>query len=446
MSERRASDDAAVRDEAIRRWHELLRETPSDDRGLQLLRRISVGNRRVFVVARPFLMTPVRYEQERLACTLVGSALSKLSAAIWRDPSLLDELGVSDAERELVTIDPGFAELDVTDRFDGFVSKRLGFVELQGGAPGGVGLVDAAAKAFMETSVFEQVTGEYDFLPLEALGPLREALLETWREWGGAGDPTIGIVDWYDAPLLPEFELVRDSLRAAGLQALIADPRSLRFESGRLRQDSESIDLVYRRLTIFDTIARPDDTRALVDAARAGAVCVVNPYASDVMGHKSVFALLTDSSMDLGLTEAERNAVHNHVPWTRRLTAVATPGHDAVSTEYVVEHRADLVIKPAHGFEGHGVHLGWETEPKKWEGVVAKAAGSDYIVQKRVGAHREAFPRDEPGFPLQRYYVDTDPFVFRRRMGSVLVRLSTEGITNVAAGGSVVPSFLVFPR
>jgi hypothetical protein len=446
MSEHHSSDDAAVHADAIRRWHELLRSTPFDDPGLARLRQLRIGGRRWSTVVRPFLMTPVAYEQERLACGLVASALSKLSAAIWREPSLLDELGVSDAEKALVTIDPGFSELDVTDRFDGFVSKRLGFVELQGGAPGGVGLVDATAQAFMDTSVFERIAGEYELRPLEALVPFREALLETWAEWGGAGDPTIAIVDWEDAPMLDDFELIRDSLQAAGLKVLIADPRTLRFESGRLQHNSEAIDLVYRRLTIFDTIARPDETIALVDAARAGAVCVVNPYASDVMGHKSVFALLTDPARELGLTEAERNAVHNHVPWTRRLSTDPAVGHGAVSPEYVVEHRTELVIKPVHEFEGHGVHLGWDTEPEQWERAVAQAAGLEYVVQRRVGAHREQFPRDEPGFPLERYYVDTDPYVFRRRMGGVLVRLSTEGITNVSAGGSAVPSFVVSPR
>jgi hypothetical protein len=36
--------------------------------------------------------------------------------------------------------------------------------------------------------------------------------------------------------------------------------------------------------------------------------------------------------------------------------------------------------------------------------------------------------------------------VFRRRVGGVLVRLSRDGITNVSAGGSLVPTFLVRPK
>jgi uncharacterized circularly permuted ATP-grasp superfamily protein len=174
---------------------------------------------------------------------------------------------------------------------------------------------------------------------------------------------------------------------------------------------------------------------------------VINPFANDVMGHKSVFTMLTDPTLDLGLTSAERNAVRNHVPWTRRLSSNGSGETETtVSPDYVIEHQSSLVVKPVFDSSGHGVHLGWECDPHEWEQIVAQACDEEYIVQRRIWAHRERFPRNEPGFPLERFYVDTDPYVFRRRIGGVLVRLSRDGITNLAAGGSVVPTFLVVPR
>ena len=441
------SDDAALTAAAIGRWNHALRCLSETDPALERLRTLTMVGRPFCSVARPHLMTPVRYEAERLAVTLVGAALSKVSAAIARDHSLLDRLDVSDAERGLLTIDPGFTDLDVTNRYDGFVGKRLGFIELQGGAPGGLGMVDAASTTFMQSVAFQEVAAEYELEPFLVIDRLREALVEAWRDWGGEGDPTIAIVDWDHAPLMMEFEEIRDSLLEHGLKALIVDPRRLRFEGGRLCAGDETIDLVYRRLTMMDTVARPEDTKALVDAARAVAVCVVNPFANDVMGHKSVFALLTDPELDLGLTGAERNAVRNHVPWTRRLTADgAAETYTTVSAEYVLQNRESLVVKPVFDNEGHGVHLGWECDEHEWTVNVEQALAHDYIVQKRIWAHREHFPRNEPGFPLERFYVDTDPYVFRRRIGGVLVRLSRDGITNVSAGGSLVPTFLVTPR
>ena len=440
------SDDAALSAAAIGRWNHALRALDDLDPALERLRKLTVGDRPYCLVARPHLMTRVRYEAERLAVTLVASALSKLAAAISRDPSLLLQLDVSEAERDLLTIDPGFTDLDVTNRYDGFTGKRFGIIEMQGGAPGALAFVDEASKTFMETAAFEEVAGEFELESFSIIDRLREALVEAWRDWGGEGDPTIAIVDWDDAVMMAEFEEIRDSLRAHGLNALIVDPRQLRFEGGKLRAGDETIDLVYRRLTMMDTIARPEDTKALVDAARNVAACVVNPFANDVMGHKTVFALLTNPELGLELTSAELNGVHNHVPWTRRLTADGAPETETtVSAGYVAQNRESLVVKPVFDNEGHGVHLGWECDDHEWTVIVQQALGHEYIVQKRIWAHREHFPRNEPGFPLERFYVDTDPYVFRRRVGGVLVRLSRDGITNLSAGGSIVPTFLVSP-
>jgi uncharacterized circularly permuted ATP-grasp superfamily protein len=309
-----------------------------------------------------------------------------------------------------------------------------------------MGLVDAAAQAFMQTAVFEEMAGDYAIEPILAVPRLREAMLAAWRDWGGDGDPVIGIVDWSDGPLIGEFRLIRDHLLAHGLQTLIADPRELRFEGGRLRHGREEIDLVYRRVISQDCLARPDEVTPLVDAARAGAVCLVNPFASDVLSHKRIFDLMTDPAVDLGLSAAERGAIANHVPWTRRLVADDAAGEaDTVTRGWTVEHRAGLVVKPANDYGGHGVHLGWECDDAEWARLVDAALAEDTLVQRRVVDHVERFPADEPGFPLRAFHVDTDPYVFRGQMGGVLVRLSVDGVTNVTAGGSFAPALAIAP-
>lgn len=444
------SDDAALCHEAVTRWHHLLREgaLPADDPGLERLRGLTAyGDRRVMQVVRPHFITPARYESEALACALVARALAKVCAAVREDGHVLDELEVHGHERDLILIDPGFENPDVFDRFDAFASKRLGLVEVQGAAPGGVGYVDEAARAFQEMEIYARFSEELDAEPVLVAGPLRESMLTAWSDFGGDGDPSIAIVDWDDAPLMMEFELIRDDLVAAGLDTQICDPRRLRFEGGRLQGPGGPIDLVYRRLVIMDCLARPDDVKPLVDAARAGAVCLVNPFASDLMGHKSIFDLLTDEENDFGLTAPERNAVRNHVPWTRVLVSQAEP-HDrrTVGVEEVVEHRTSLVLKPVHDYGGHGVTLGWETDPREWEEIVSRAVADGHLVQRRIQAHREPWPYDAPEFPLRELYVDNDPYMFRGRMGGILARLSGSGVTNVTAGGSLAPTFLVRPR
>ena len=139
--------------------------------------------------------------------------------------------------------------VDVNDRYDAFFSKRLGFVEVQGASPGGMGFHDATARAFTETSVVRDASPRSS--SSNRCGcclPCAQAMLAAWRDWGGQGDPVIAIVDWADAPLMPEFEIIRDDLHRRRTAAFIADPQELTFSGGRLRCGETPIDLVYRRL------------------------------------------------------------------------------------------------------------------------------------------------------------------------------------------------------
>ncbi len=444
------SDEAVLTGEAVALWHRTVRHTDPDNPGRRRLRELRYGGRPVCRVTRPFLVTRPRLEAERLAVSLIGSALAKTLAAVHSSPELLDELGLTPAEQDLVSIEPGFSNTDVNDRYDAFFSKRLGFVEVQGASPGGMGFHDAAARAFTETAAYARVSEEFELEPLWVLPCLREAMLSAYRDWGGSGNPAIAIVDWSDVPLMPEFEIIRDDLLAAGIEAMIVDPRDLTLSGGRLRGgDGRPIDLVYRRLIIQDILARPQETRVLVEAARANAACIVNPFASDVLGHKSVFDLLTTRAREFGLTAAERSAVLNHVPWTRLLVPDDHgPGANTITREWAVVHRERVVLKPAHDYGGHGVHVGFECDETTWTEAVDEALslGEDTIVQFRIVPHAELFALDEPTHRPARFVVDNDPYVFRGRMGGMLARLGAAGVTNVSAGATFTPAFLLGPK
>jgi uncharacterized circularly permuted ATP-grasp superfamily protein len=109
----------------------------------------------------------------------------------------------------------------------------------------------------------------------------------------------------------------------------------------------------------------------------------------------------------------------------------------------VIEHRESVVLKPMHDYGGHGVHLGPTYDDAAWRKIVSDATGHEYLVQQLLEADRDTYPVDEPGFPLREFYVDTDPYTFRGRMQGVLTRLSPQRITNITAGGSMTPCFLL---
>jgi uncharacterized circularly permuted ATP-grasp superfamily protein len=281
-----------------------------------------------------------------------------------------------------------------------------------------------------------------------------EALLASYREWGGtASPPTLLIVDYRGVPTWAEFELLAAHFSSQGVPTVVADPRDLSFERGALFAKGRRIDLVYRRVLINDILARPDDCEALVEAYRRRAACVANTFRCKVPHKKAFFAVLTDEAHAALFTAEERAIIAAHVPWTRLLaeTKTTVDGRTVDLLEHVRAAREQLVIKPNDEYGGAGVVLGWEVDAAAWHAAIERAiSGSEgrWVVQRRIPVRREVFPIVEtPHRVVMRdFLVDLAPYIFRGRVAGFLTRLSSTGLANVTSGGGQVPSFVVTPR
>jgi len=54
-----------------------------------------------------------------------------------------------------------------------------------------------------------------------------QVLLNTFREWGGAGTPNIAILDWNDLPTTHEFVLLEEFFSGQGIPTLICTQEQL---------------------------------------------------------------------------------------------------------------------------------------------------------------------------------------------------------------------------
>ena len=109
-------------------------------------------------------------------------------------------------------------------------------------------------------------------------------------------------------------------------------------------------------------------------------------------------------------------------------------------------HKENLVLKPAHAAGGKGVCLGWKCDESQWAEALREAVDGEYIVQEKVEVTREGYPLLENGFALREFFEDTDPFCFPGGYSAVVSRISSAEITNVAQGGSIVPTFVIDAR
>jgi hypothetical protein len=444
---------------AIEHWDSLL----ADDRGLEgklpelrrwlVERELAVGERPLCTVLRPHLIEEGDFAHQADVAAHVISAVYKVRDALLSDQELArDTLGsFREAVGALLDLERRPAGDGALMRLDSSLARtELHFIELNADMPQGMGHNDGIVDFFEHLDTFGRFSKRFRSTPLRLEPPLLETLLAAWEEWGGTGKPRIATVSLREDPVRwTGLEIDTERFHRRGFDAVLCDAGELEFASGRLRHEGREIDLVHRVLLTGECVARRVEFAALLDAVHAGAVCMVNPFRSELLGHKAIFAMLTDPSRDFGFSAAEREAIRAHVPWTRRLVDGRTADPDGSEVDlvsHVRENREHLVLKPSHDYGGHGVRLGWREDDAAWEGAVARALEEDYIVQRRVRLHREEYPTMEGGESRERYFEDTDPFVFDGRVRGMLARLSPSEITNVHAAGSVVASFVVAPR
>jgi hypothetical protein len=444
---------------AIDAWHALLR--PDDELSPQSTRefdatmrarRLTFGDRVHCPFLRPFFLDAGEEARMRQAAETIAALGERVVHAALASRPLFDQLGMNEAETRLARIDPGYATSSTASRLDAFLlPDSLHFAEYNAESPAGPGYTQRLCELFDGLPVmsrFREGRSVRFYRPIESL---LEALIASYREWGGRADPpTMAIVDWREVPTWTEFEILQEAFVAAGVPTIVCDPRELSFEGGRLTALGRAIDLVYRRVLINDVVERPEECAALVSAYEARAVCVANTFQCKLAHKKAFFAVLTDPRNASLFSGEERAAIAAHVPWTRLVRDERTGrgGREMSLLELARADREQLVLKPNDEYGGKGVLLGWETSDGAWEaalnGALSDPAGS-WVVQERIPIRREVFPQfDADGHvTMPEVLVDFAPYLFRGRMSGFLTRLSATGLANVTSGGGQVPAFVV---
>jgi hypothetical protein len=444
--------------EAVAYYHKLLEDRELADTSLALLdeglerSKLIFGGRRLSPYLRPHFVREEDFARVVRVCETVWNAIEKVKDEAVRNNQLLDELGLTPIERELVAIDPGYRAVSPTARLDSFLTEEsYSFVELNGESPAGIAYADAAYEIFETLPVMKRFAEKYNVRRFQGRPLMLKVLLECHEEFLGRKPdraPHIAIVDLKGMPTMKEFELFREYFESQGYPSIIASPDELEFSNGRLRKREFEIDIVYKRLLVNEYLPIMNEHPALLDAYRAGAVCLVNSFRSKVIHKKALFAVLTDARYAGLFSSDEREAIAAHVPWTRQVRAGKSDYHgDEIDLlEFINERRDRLVLKPNDDYGGHGIYIGWNIDEIGWDEAMHNALGNgDYLVQERVPTAREVFPALTANGKINfiEQLVDLDPMLFNGKVGSAFTRLSSNELANVTAGGGMVPTFVI---
>ena len=445
--------------DAVAYYHSLLEDHDLAAASFQQLHdglernKLIFGGRPLSPYLRPHFITRSDWSRVKASCETIWCALQKVKDAAVSDDAILDELGITEIEKELVKIDPGYKQVSPTARLDSFLTdEAYSFVELNGESPAGIAFGDSAAEIFRSLPVMEKFAERYKVTGFDGRSKLLDVLLQCWSEFCGGNTerkPLIAIVDLKDLPTVKEFELFRDYFESAGYDAVICSPDDLEFDDGKLYFGSVAIDVVYKRLLVNEYLPIMNEFPALLDAYRAGAICMVNSFRGKLVHKKAIFAVLTNERFANLFSANERNALASHVPWTRKFREESTVfrGEPIDLVEWTRANYNNLVLKPNDDYGGHGITIGWSSTLVEWDGAIETALNDgDYLVQYRVSTAKETFPLmfDEFGkWGYVEQLVDLDPLLFNGVVGSAFTRLSTSELANVTAGGGMVPTFLI---
>jgi uncharacterized circularly permuted ATP-grasp superfamily protein len=449
-----ATNTRGLREPAIAEYHELLAAdetlTPATFQKLRSAmrkKRLLYGERPIGVALRPHLLDQKQFRALTLSAEHITSALEKVAAAVVQDPKLMDQVGLTDAERRMVLVDPGFSTAGVTTRLDAFVhGDEIKFVESNAENPSSLPDQEELNRLLFELPVMASFAQRYPLRQFSPVERLLETLLSTYGEWGGTGVPNIAILDWENLPTYHEFVLLRDRFAADGVPTIICSPDDLEYQQGQLRCGAFRIDLVYKRVIIHEFLARYDETHPLIRAYVNHDVCLVNPFRCKIMHKKAVFEMLTDTERQSWFATSEKEAISRSVPWTRRVSDRKTTrrGQKINLLEFIGRNRSRFVLKPNDDYGGHGVYFGGQLDEHEWDNAIESALSADYIVQDALDLHPELFPIfSETDWKLQPMFVDTNPFLFRGKVCGAMVRLSATPIVNVTSGGGETGFFVL---
>jgi hypothetical protein len=241
-------------DDAVARYNKLLESGPSSDlEWVESLHermesaKLSAGGRLICPFLRPNFISRRQFESlVKTGESLIG-AIDRMEQMVLANPALLSRLDLLPAEKMLASIDPGYQALEVAARLDTHLSNgSLHFVQYNADSPTGGGYADALADLFYDLPPMKEFRKRYSLAKIVSRKHLLQALLKSYKQFGGTRKPNIAIVEFraaYSAGQ-SEYELFRDYFREEGYNVEIVSPEQLEYRNRVLRRGPFEIDLV----------------------------------------------------------------------------------------------------------------------------------------------------------------------------------------------------------
>ncbi|MBV9293966.1 MAG: hypothetical protein JO145_00225 [Acidobacteriaceae bacterium] len=311
----------------------------------------------------------------------------------------------------------------MTSRLDAHLQNGSLFVRgFETCKPRALGFSELLADLFLDLPIVREFKrGRYKLSKIGGRKYLSAAILQTWKDFGGSGQPNIAIVEFGDqsASDSTEGHVLAELFHQAGFAARLVSPDQLEYHNGKLNAQDFQIDVVFRRLLTRELLVHFDLSHPLLRAYRDRAVCVVNNFRSELAQRRSLFDLVTDENVTAGLPFSDRRLIRTFVPWTRVVSQKKTryKEREVDLPEFIRRTRERWVLHPNEDTGDQQIFVGAEMSESAWDRALRLALRTPYVVQERLPLNHELFPVFHYGeLQMKEAEISVHPHIFNGKM------------------------------
>ena len=334
--------------------------------------------------AVPFLYEPIMFTDEDMenfkrAGEILISITNKVVNKFLESKEYRSKFGYSKLLEELILVDHGYKANVPIGRFDIFYGggDNFKFCELNTDGSSAMNEDNTIARIVLESEAMKAMKEKYNIDYFELISKWVDESIEIFKEFNSDNEkPNVAIVDFEGSGTPAEFEEFKKAYTDKGYNAVIADPRELKYINGKLYYDDMVIDLIYRRIVTREFIERNEEITDLINAYRDRAVCVIGPIKSQIMHNKIIFKILHGEDTLEFLNEEEREYIKKHIPFTTEFE-----GNKEIYVE-ALKNKDKYVIKPRDLYASKGVYVGKDFNSEEWTKKLDDAWENDYLLQE----------------------------------------------------------------
>lgn len=253
---------------------------------------------------------------------------------------------------------------------------------------------------------------------------------------------TIAIIDWSTCidGYVWSLQTMKEKLENYGYEVVVGSEKDLTYDDKCLFVDNKKIDLVYRVFLNEDAKNHYESIEPILKAYENGNLYLISGLHTEVYSSKLLFPYLLDPKYQQLFTEEQKLSIKRTIPYSCILSEA--------TIEEVITNRESIVLKPANGYGGKGILLGWNFSDTEWQIQVEDIVKSPqmFIAQTRVNGSI-----DKNLFIEDNHLVSKEMnsiwgcYIFNGHFAGIMYRGMEKGngeIVNAAQGAGMTASFI----